>query len=70
MTNPVRMRHSDQTTAVHSVRCTEGLWKAAKRRAMFEGVTMNFVMSSILEGYAANQMDLPKVTREFVPTRT
>lgn len=65
-----QIKTRSKTSAVHSVRCTDELWTRAKRRADHEGVSMNFVVSQILEGYAAGLMDLPTVSMEFTPTKS
>jgi hypothetical protein len=54
---------------VHSIRCTDELWTNAKARADREGVTMNYVITEIMEGYARGLMDLPVITKTFIPTR-
>lgn len=56
-------------TSTHSIRCTEELWTAARRRANKEGVTMNHVMTEILEGYATGRVDLPTVTKVYAQTK-
>lgn len=55
---------------VHSVRTTDALWASAKRRADDEGLTMNDVVTAILQGYSRGLMDLPRVTKSFVQTKT
>lgn len=47
----------------HSVRCTEQTWQGAKARAEREGVTANFAITEILEGYAGNHIELPAISR-------
>ena len=59
-----------RTSEVHSVRTPNDIWDKAKRRAQHEGVTMNYVLASILEGYANGLMDLPRVQKHYEPTRT
>lgn len=54
-------------TASHSVRTTDALWLKAKRRATFEGVTMNHVISEFLEGYANGRINLPTVVKTYGP---
>lgn len=58
------------SSTVHSVRVTDGLWAAARRRAEHEGVTINYVVGQILEGYAKGMLDLPKVTKTYSQPRT
>lgn len=53
----------------HSVRATDVLWASAKRRADSEGITMNDVVTLILEGYSRGLMDLPKITKSFNVTK-
>lgn len=62
-------RRQQVRSASHSVRCTDELWESAKARADDEGVTMNYVISEILEGYARKLMDLPEVTKIYSATR-
>ena len=65
------MKHRVQgyRTSTHSIRCEESVWIKARKRATSEGVSMNHVLSEILEGYANKQIDLPQVTVEkaFTP---
>jgi hypothetical protein len=56
-------------TSVHSVRVSDSMWEAAKRRSKLEGVTMNFVVAQILEGYGRGLVDLPRVTKVYQQTR-
>lgn len=64
-----RAMESGTTTAKrgsgHSVRTTDELWKAAKRRAGQDGWTMNEVIEAILAGYSRGLLDLPKVTKQY-----
>ena len=60
-------RIASNKTAAHSVRTTDELWTKAKRRAEAEGVTMNFVINEILEGYSRGLMNLPRVTKQYAP---
>lgn len=46
----------------HSIRTADVTWNKAKDRAEREGVTLNSVLEAILEGYANEQLHLPKVT--------
>ena len=50
-------------SSVHSIRCTETTWSGAKARADREGVTTNYAITEILEGYALERIDLPSVSR-------
>lgn len=52
-------------TSVRSVRVGDDVWQAARARASREGVTVNFVLGQILEGYAGGHLDLPTVTKTF-----
>lgn len=51
---------STTKTTPHSVRTTESLWLSAKRRADQEGVSMAFMVTEILDGYARGFLDLPR----------
>jgi hypothetical protein len=62
-------RNPGAVGTVHSIRCTDDLWKAAKDRADQEGVTMNYVITEIMEGYALGAMDLPSVEKAWTQTR-
>ncbi len=55
-------------TSSHSVRASDELWLRARKRADAEGVSLNFVLNEILEGYARGMVNLPKkqVIRQFV----
>lgn len=59
MPNPNTRRAA---TTPHSVRTTESLWLSAKRRADSEGVSMAFMVTEIMDGYARGFLDLPKTT--------
>lgn len=61
----VRKQRKAPVTSVHSVRTTEELWERARARAIEEGVTMSYVMNSILEGYADRQLNLPKIVKKY-----
>lgn len=52
-----------------SVRTTDDLWEAAKRRASDQGLTMNGVIVAILQGYSRGLVDLPKVTKSFITAK-
>lgn len=52
-------------TSAHSVRTTDELWEKAKKRAVDEGVTLNFVVNEILEGYARGLVNLPKTVKQY-----
>ncbi len=47
----------------HSIRATDELWLSAQRRARQEGLTMNEVVSAILDGYATGLM------KQFIATK-
>lgn len=47
-------------TKPHSIRTTESLWLSAKRRADGEDVTMGYMITELMEGYARGLMTLPK----------
>jgi hypothetical protein len=49
------------------VRCTDELWASAKRRADADGTQMNTVIVELLEGYARGYINLPKITKSYVP---
>lgn len=53
------------STTAHSVRTTDDLWTQAQRRARSEGVSMNYVVNSILYGYANGLLNLPRVIRQY-----
>lgn len=52
-----------------SVRVSDETWNRARRRASFDRVTISHVAAQLIEGYAAGLIDLPKVTKTYVPTR-
>lgn len=52
-------------TSVRSVRVPDHIWKTARERAEEEGVTVNFVLGQMLEGYARGLLNLPTVTKTF-----
>lgn len=62
-TNP----STNATSASHSVRTTDELWEMARQRAAKDGVSLNYVINEILEGYARGMLNLPrvKVTKSF-----
>lgn len=64
-TNVIPQRHrrpnGSAPDPVRSVRCSDEMWSAAKRRAESDGVTMSRVLSLIIEGYALGKIDLPRV---------
>lgn len=53
------------TTSVHSIRTSEALWAKAKKRADGEGVPMNQIVVQILEGYAAGELHLPRIVKDY-----
>jgi hypothetical protein len=59
-----------QRKSAHSVRTSDDLWAAARRRAETEGSTMNKAIEELLEGYARGLINLPKVTKTYTsPTK-
>jgi hypothetical protein len=54
---------------VRSVRVSDATWEAARRRALYEGVTMSHVLLTILEGYSKGLIDLPRVTVSYRPPK-
>jgi len=54
---------------VRSVRVSDAVWEAARRRASLDGVTMSHVMLTFVEGYAKGLVDLPRVTIQYAPPR-
>ena len=60
-----RRPNGTQPDPVRSVRCSDLVWEKARRRATFEGVTMSHVLLTIIEGYAAGMIDLPRVTVQY-----
>jgi hypothetical protein len=65
----MKHRVSGYRTSTHSIRCDDTVWTRARSRANKEGVSMNHVLSEILEGYADHKIDLPQVTidKSFAP---
>lgn len=55
--------------ASHSVRTTDDRWNKAKARADREGVSLNFVLNELLDGYGMGLLNLPKVqvTKTYGP---
>ena len=53
------------TSANHTVRCSDAVWEAARRRASHEGVTISKVITEILEGYASGKLNLPTVIKKY-----
>jgi hypothetical protein len=52
---PVQRRDS-----LHSIRCNDEAWAAAKERAHSEGFPINRVLEEFLEGYAKGDLSLPR----------
>jgi hypothetical protein len=52
-------------TSVRSVRVRDDIWQAARKRATREGVTVNYVLGQLLEGYSRDLLDLPTVTKTY-----
>jgi len=50
---------------VRSVRISDEVWARARNRAAREGVTISHVLLSIVEGYGAGAVDLPKVSVSY-----
>ena len=49
----------------HSIRVPDPRWAAARSRAAREGVRISYVINEFLEGYARNQIDMPRVTTSY-----
>lgn len=58
-----RARPGTAKTKPHSVRTTESLWLGAARRAKEEGVTTNYAITELMEGYARGYLKLPKLSQ-------
>lgn len=60
-------RRPEGTTAdpVRSVRCSDEVWDRAKRRAEHEGVTLSYVVQTMLDGYGRGLVNLPKVVLRY-----
>lgn len=57
-------------TAVHSVRCSDEVWQAAKQKAEAEGWTVNAAVSELLLGYATRHYHLTDTTIDPRRSRT
>ena len=64
-TKNVKKAGRKSTTSVRSVRVGDDVWQAARKRADKEGVTINYVLGQILEGYSQDLLDLPTVTKTY-----
>lgn len=57
-------------SAVHGIRVVDPVWAAAKRRATADDVTLNYATSLLLEGYAKGLIDLPRIVKQYKPSRS
>lgn len=48
-------------TSSRSVRVPDDVWERARSRADSEGVSINYVVNEILDGYSRGMLNLPKV---------
>jgi hypothetical protein len=60
-----RQPSANSAKASHSVRTTDALWAAAKRRTDEEGTTMNAMINDLMEGYSKGLINLPRVTKTY-----
>ncbi|PJI94817.1 hypothetical protein [Luteimicrobium subarcticum] len=60
----VREHRGTEASSPRSVRCDDGLWAAVKARAEADGVTINYAVGVLLEGYASDavRLELPPPT--------
>jgi hypothetical protein len=54
---------------VRSVRISDELWEAARRRATYDGVTMSHVLVTFVEGYSKGLIDMPRISVSFADAR-
>lgn len=54
---------------VRSVRISNEVWEAARRRATYDGVTMSHVLVTFMEGYSQGLLDLPRISVNFADAR-
>lgn len=54
-------------TRPHSIRTTDTLWKSSKAKADESNLTMNYVVTELLEGYSRGHIKLPKITKTYEP---
>lgn len=48
-----------------SVRISDEVWEKARTRSRYDGVTISYVMYTLLEGYGKGLLNLPKVTMTY-----
>lgn len=61
----IRRPNGTGTSPTRSVRCDDEVWEAARRRAVFENVTISHVVQLILDGYGKGYIDLPKTVVQY-----
>lgn len=56
-------------TSTHSIRCDDDVWQRARNRAAADGITVNHVLSEILEGYALGRINMPttRIVKTYSP---
>lgn len=64
-----RRPNGSRTLPVRSLRCSDEVWDAARRRAAYEGVTISHVLNLMVEGYAQGLLDMPRVRVMYQPPR-
>lgn len=52
-------------TASRSIRIDNEVWAKAKARAQYEGITLNYVLTSFVEAYANGIINTPRLTVSF-----
>lgn len=60
-----RPRKAKGETPARSVRIADETWDRARNRAAYEGVTISYVIGSLLEGYSKGLLNLPKVEVKY-----
>lgn len=50
-----------------SIRVTNALWAAAKRKGTTDGMTPNEIIVAIVAAYGAGKINMPRVTKAFAP---
>jgi hypothetical protein len=60
-----RYGRREGSNPVKSIRCDDGIWEAAKRRAEADGATITRAITLFLVGYAYGALNLPTVTMEY-----
>lgn len=60
-----RPRRVKGAKPARSVRIADEVWDRARNRAAYEGVTISYVIDSLLEGYSKGLLNLPKVQVQY-----